>query len=165
MLLHKSYYKLLSIIIFFTLASKGFSETLSQNGFNFSNFWIKEVVANNKSTSGYFTIENTNDEDERLIFMSSNFSEKTELHNMIVENDIMKMRHLSEGVIIKAKTKLILKPGGHHLMFIKLNEGLQLKKKYDVHFRFKSGKTIVLSMPVKNQASNYKEKIHHHHHN
>lgn len=164
MLLHRTYYKLLYIIIFITLVSKGFAETLSQNGLNFSNFWIKEVVANNKSTSGYFTIENTNDEDEHLIFMSSNFSEKTELHNMIVENDIMKMKHLSEGVIIKAKTKLILKPGGHHLMFIKLNEGLQLKKKYDVHFRFKSGKTIVLSMPVKNQASNYKEKIHHHHH-
>ena len=125
MLLHKSYYKLLSIFIFITLASKGFAETLSQNGFNFSNFWIKEVVANNKSTSGYFTIENTNDEDERLIFMSSDFSEKTELHNMIVENDIMKMKHLSEGVIIKAKSKLILKPGGYHLMFIKLNKDLQ----------------------------------------
>ena len=164
MLLHKTYYKLLYIIIFITLVSKGFAETLSQNGLNFSNFWIKEVVANNKSTSGYFTIENTNDEDEHLIFMSSNFSEKTELHNMIVENDIMKMKHLSEGVIIKAKSKLILKPGGYHLMFIKLKEDLQLKKKYDVHFRFKSGKIIVLSMPVKNQASNYKEKIHHHHH-
>ena len=164
MLLHKSYYKLLSIFIFITLASKGFAETLSQNGFNFSNFWIKEVVANNKSTSGYFTIENTNDQDERLIFMSSNFSEKTELHNMIVENDIMKMKHLSEGVIIKAKSKLILKPGGYHLMFIKLNEDLQLKKKYDVYFRFKSGKTIVLSMPVQNKASNPKQKTHHQHH-
>ena len=163
MLLHKSYYKWLSIIIFITLASKGFAETLSQNGFNFSNFWIKEVVANNKSTSGYFTIENNNDEDERLIFMSSNFSEKTELHNMFVENDIMKMKHLSEGVIIKGKSKLILKPGGYHLMFIKLNEDLQLKKKYDVHLRFKSGKTIVLSMSVKNKASNSKEKTHHHH--
>ena len=162
MLLHKSYYKLLSILIFITLASKGFAETLSQNGFNFSNFWIKEVVANNKSTSGYFTIENTNEEDERLIFMSSDFSEKTELHNMIVENDIMKMKHLSEGVIIKAKSKLILKPDGYHLMFIKLNKDLQLKKKYDVHFRFKSGKNIVLSMPVKNKASNSREKSHHH---
>ena len=41
MLLHKTYYKLLYIIIFITLVSKGFAETLSQNGLNFSNFWIK----------------------------------------------------------------------------------------------------------------------------
>ena len=156
MLLHKSYYKLLNIIIFITLASKGFAETLSQDGFNFSNFWIKEVVANNKSTSGYFTIENNNDEDERLIFMSSNFSEKTELHNMFVENDIMKMKHLSEGVLIKGKSKLILKPGGYHLMFIKLNEDRHLKKTYDVHFRFNSAKTILLSMTVKYEVSTTK---------
>ena len=48
-------------------------------------------------------------------------------------------------------------------MFIKLIKDLQLKKKYKVHFRFKSGKTIVLSMPVKNKASNSREKSHHHH--
>ena len=75
-------YKILFLVILFTISSTCFSETISIKGLVFSDLKINEVFANQKITSGYLTIENTNKKDEHLIHLVSNFSEKTELHNM-----------------------------------------------------------------------------------
>ena len=84
MSLFRSICKILLIVFLLTKSSTSFSETVSIRGLVFSDFRINEVVANNKITSGYLTIENTNKKSERLVYVESNFSEKTELHNMIV---------------------------------------------------------------------------------
>ena len=130
----------------------------------FSDFRINKVIVNNKTTSGYLTIENTNKKSERLVYVESNFSEKTELHNMIVKNDIMKMKHMDDGVIIKANSKLTFKPGSYHIMFIKLLKPLQINNKYEVRFMFQNAGSILLKIPVKGKVTTPEEKKVHHHH-
>ena len=164
MSLFRSISKILFIFFLFTKSSTSFSETVSIRGLVFSDFRINKVIANNKTTSGYLTIENTNKKSERLVYVESNFSEKTELHNMIVKNDIMKMKHMNEGIIIKANSKLNFKPGSYHIMFIKLLKPLQIKNKYEVKFMFQNAGTILLKIPVKAKINVSKEKKVHHHH-
>jgi len=100
-------------------------------------FWIKETIGNHKITSGYLTIENKNNFDERLESVTSEISEKTQLHNVVVKNDIMKMENLNNGIVIKAKSKIDLKPGNYHIMFMKLNNPLKIMNKYKVTLKFK----------------------------
>ena len=164
MSLFRSICKILLIVFLLTKSSTSFSETVSIRGLVFSDFRINEVVANNKITSGYLTIENTNKKSERLVYVESNFSEKTELHNMIVRNDIMKMKHMDEGVIIKANSKLTFKPGSYHIMFIKLLKPLQINNKYEVRFMFQNAGSILLKIPVKGRIITPEEKKAHHHH-
>ena len=160
----RSICKILFMVFLFTKSSTSFSETVSIKGLIFSDFRINKVIANNKTTSGYLTIENTNKKTDRLIYLESNFSEKTELHNMIVENDIMKMKHIDKGIIIKANSKLNFRPGGYHIMFMKLLKPLLIKNKYEVRFIFENAGTILLKIPIKAKINVSKEKKVHHHH-
>ena len=156
-------YKILFLVILFTISSTCFSETISIKGLVFSDLKINEVFANQKITSGYLTIENTNKKDEHLIHLVSNFSEKTELHNMTVENDIMKMKHVDKGITIKANSKLIFRPGSFHIMFIKLLKPLKVMNKYKVIFTFQNAGTILLEMPVKAKINIIKKHKNSHH--
>jgi len=102
--------KFLYLFTFILLSSQSFSESITFKGLILSDFWIKKVVANNDITAGYIKIENKNHKNERLISVESNFSKRTELHYMNIKNDIMIMKHLEDGVLIKSKSQINLKP-------------------------------------------------------
>ena len=160
-------FKLISIffnfLIFIFITSPSTASSIKFNGLVLSNFWIKETIGNHKITSGYLTIENKNNFDERLETVTSEISEKTQLHNMIVKNDIMKMENLNNGIVIRAKSKLSLKPGSYHIMFMKLRKPLKITKKYKVILNFKNAGSVTLEMPVHKNRSNNKAKHHDHH--
>ena len=109
------------------------------------------------------TIENKNNFDERLETVTSEISEKTQLHNMVVKNDIMKMENLNNGIVIRAKSKLSLKPGSYNIMFMKLLKPLKITKKYKVTLKFKNAGAVILEMPVHQKKSNNNTKHHNHH--
>ena len=152
-----------NFLIFIFITSPSTASSIKFNGLVLSNFWIKETIGNHKITSGYLTIENKNNFDERLETVTSEISEKTQLHNMIVKNDIMKMENLNNGIVIRAKSKLSLKPGSYHIMFMKLRKPLKITKKYKVILNFKNAGSVTLEMPVHKNRSNNKAKHHDHH--
>ena len=84
--------------------------------------WIKETPPNHPMTGGYFKIENDGNTADVLIGISANFAMKSEIHEMKMEGDVMKMRPLENGLVIPADGEVYLKPGGYHLMFMKLNQ-------------------------------------------
>jgi copper(I)-binding protein len=83
---------------------------------------------------------------------------------MITKNDIMKMKHMYEGIIIKANSKLIFRPGSYHIMFMKLLKPLQINNKYEVRFMFQNAGSILLKIPVKGRIITPEDKKLHHHH-
>ena len=153
----------LNLIICMAITSTSFANSIKFNGLILSNFWIKETIGNHKMTSGYLTIENKNSVDERLLSLTSEIAKKNQLHNMIVKNDIMKMENLNNGIVIRAKSKLSLKPGSYHIMFMKLRKPLKITKKYKVILNFKNAGSVTLEMPVLKNRSNNKTKHHNHH--
>ena len=84
--------KFLYLFTFILLSSQSFSETITFKGLVLSDFWIKKVIANNNITAGYIKIENKNEKNERLISVESEFSTRTELHNMYIKKNIMIMK-------------------------------------------------------------------------
>ena len=157
-------FRFLYLFTFIFLSSQSFSETITIKGLVLSDFWIKKVIANNNITAGYIKIENKNEKNERLISVESNFSKRTELHYMNIKNDIMIMKHLEDGVLIKSKSQINLKPRNFHIMFIDLSKSFNKTSNQKVKFNFENAGSIIINMPIINKAKILKDKKKHHHH-
>lgn len=75
-------------------------------------------------SGGYMTITNNGAEDDRLVSVEVDFARKTEIHDMAMDGDVMKMRRLDEGAMIPAGKTVIFKSGSFHVMFMGLNAPL-----------------------------------------
>ena len=154
----------LFLLILIFSSSESISDTITFKGLILSNFWIKNVIANSKTTSGYIKIENKNEKNERLISVESNFSKRTELHYMNIKNDIMIMKHLEDGVLIKSKSQINLKPRNFHIMFIDLTKSFNKTSNQKVKFNFENAGSIIINMPIIDKAKISRDKKKHHHH-
>ena len=156
--------KFLFLFTFILVSSQSFSEIITFKGLVLSDFWIKKVIANNNITAGYIKIENKIDKNERLISVESKFSKRTELHYMNIKNDIMIMKHLEDGVLIKSKSKINLKPRSFHIMFIDLTKSFNKTSYQKVKFNFENAGSIIINMPIINKTKISKDKKKNHHH-
>ena len=150
--------KFLYLFTFILLSSQSFSETITFKGLVLSDFWIKKVIANNNITAGYIKIENKNEKNERLISVVSDFSKRIEIHDMYIKNNVMIMKHLEQGVLIKSNSQLDFKPGSLHIMFIDLTKSLKKTKFKKVKFNFKNAGSIVVNMPIMDKRKKSNEK-------
>lgn len=99
-------------------------------------------------SGGYMTIRNTGDTPDRLVSASVDFAGKTEIHEMAMENDVMKMRKLADGLEIPAGGEVVLKPGGYHVMFMKLAEQLQEGEMRKAMLTFENAGSIEVEFAV-----------------
>ncbi len=79
--------------------------------------WVRGTVASQKATGAFMRI--TPSANARLISVSSPAAEVVEIHEMAMENDVMKMRQLP-GLDLSAGKATELKPGGYHVMLMGL---------------------------------------------
>jgi periplasmic copper chaperone A len=80
--------------------------------------WTRATPAGASTAAGYVKITNNGKEADTLVGASAEAADKVEVHEMTMENDVMKMRQLKEGVTIKPGETIELKPGATHLMII-----------------------------------------------
>ncbi len=101
-------------------------------------------------SGGYMVIRNTGDAPDRLISASVDFAGKTEIHEMAMENDVMKMRELADGLEIPAGGEVVLKPGGYHVMFMMLKEQLNEGESRKATLTFEKAGSIEVEFAVEN---------------
>lgn len=106
-----------------------------------SDLWTRATPPAAPAAGGFLTITNKGSEPDRLIAVSSPEAAASELHEMSMDNGVMKMRPLANGIEIPAGGKVTLAPGGLHLMFITLKDTLKEGRKFPVTLTFeKAGK-------------------------
>jgi len=84
----------------------------------FSHTWVKMPMPGMQMSAGYVNIENTSSNDIKVIAVRTPFSKMAELHDMVMVNKVMQMRHASDGWVIASGTSLSLAPGGKHVMLM-----------------------------------------------
>ena len=92
--------KIIIIVILGILLTEIPSAFAEKNTFKtlvIQNVWIKDNPFNQPMTAGYLTIHNTSNSDTKLIAVRSSIAERIEIHQMSMDNDIMKMRPLKDG--------------------------------------------------------------------
>ena len=75
------------------------------------------------TSAAYMTIENRGDKTLSLVEVKSSIARKTELHTTVMDNGVMKMRHIS-SLDIDAGGEAVLKPGGYHIMLMGLKKSI-----------------------------------------
>ena len=102
-----------------------------------------------KSGAAFMVIENSGDEDDRLIDAKSDIAKKVELHTHKDDgNGNMSMVHVEEGFVIPAGGKHMLMRGGDHVMFMGLNKGLEHGDIVGVTLVFEKAGEVTLEVPV-----------------
>ena len=110
-----------------------------------SNAWIRLMPAIAKNTAAYFTITNPSSKDVQLTEITTSASEKSTLHEMVMEDGMMHMRKMTK-VTIPAGESVSFTPGGMHLMLVGLKEKLETDKALNFQFIFAGGKIVNVSM-------------------
>lgn len=106
------------------MSAAAFAHEFTAGDLTIDHPWARATAPKAPVGGGYMTIVNTGAEADRLISASADFAGKVEIHEMTMENDVMKMRPLPDGVAIPAGEAVELKPGGLHIMLMGLTAPL-----------------------------------------
>ena len=112
-----------------------------------------------KVGGGFLTIENTGKNADRLVGGSVEFAKSIEIHEMKMENDVMKMRQIPGGLEIAPGKTEKLKPGGNHVMFMGLKEQLKQGEQRKVTLTFEKAGSVDVVFQVKSIAETMKMKM------
>jgi copper(I)-binding protein len=110
--------------------------------------WTRATPAGAKVAGGYVAVTNTGSASDRLLGGSSEIAGKVEIHEMAVNNGVMTMRGLPEGVELKPGAKLELKPGGYHIMFMDLKRQLKEGEKVKGTLTFEKAGAVPVEFSV-----------------
>ncbi|PCD85855.1 hypothetical protein VME0621_04766 [Vibrio mediterranei] len=115
----------------------------------------------NATTSAVFAIiENTGDKDRVIVEAASQASSVVELHDVIMDGDVMKMRQV-KSITVPANGQTILKPGSLHIMLLDVEKPMKEGETINVELTFANGEVQVLTVPVKKVMSGMKKHAHH----
>ncbi|SFA57255.1 hypothetical protein SAMN04487972_11720 [Paracoccus halophilus] len=73
---------------------------------------------------GFLTIANAGAADRLVSASAEEIAGRTEIHEMQMQGDVMRMRELPDGLPIPAGASVELRPGGLHIMFRELKRPL-----------------------------------------
>lgn len=114
-------------------------------------YWTR-TAAKGDNGAAYMMISNGLAEDQELIGVSSDVADAVEVHLSKVENGVMQMTQ-QESVLIPAGALVEFKPGGLHVMFIRLKQDLKVGDEITLTLHFKDHEDIILTVPVKDAAN------------
>jgi copper(I)-binding protein len=110
--------------------------------------WSRATPGGAKIAGGFLTIENKGTAPDRLIGGSAEVSDKIQVHEMAVNNGVMTMRPLDNGLTIEPGKTIKLAPGGYHLMLTDLKSPLKQGDKVPVTLEFEKAGKVKLSLDV-----------------
>ena len=109
--------------------------TTSQNLITISDAWVRATNPGQEVGAAYMTLLSR--EDLTLVSVESSVTNSVEIHNMTMENGVMKMRML-ENLTLKTGEPFKLAPGGFHLMLFDLKIPLSVGEQVQFTLHFKS---------------------------
>lgn len=110
--------------------------------------WARATPKGADSGAAYMTVTNTGAKPERLSCLSSDAAAKCQIHQMSVDNGVMKMREAEGGVEIKPGETVTFKPGGYHLMLVDLKTPLMQGKTVAATLKVETGATAQVEFPI-----------------
>jgi periplasmic copper chaperone A len=124
------------------------SQAIAIGALKITDAWTKAMLPGQLVGGGFLTVENTGTEADRLISATSDITPDLQIHEMKMEGDVMKMRQLVEGLELPAGARIELKPGGLHLMFMKMTSPFKEGDKVKIKLKFEKAGEVELELPV-----------------
>ena len=137
-----------STFLAFLFAAPALAEEVKAGDLVITQAWSRATPVGAKVAGGYLTIENKGAAPDRLIGGSADVADKVQVHEMTMNNGVMTMRPLDQGVTIEPGKAVKLAPGGYHLMLLDLKSPLKRGDKVPVHLEFEKARKVKVSFDV-----------------
>lgn len=104
--------------------------------------WSAPVAANAEVAAGYMEIINTGQSDDRLVAATADISTACQIHEMKMAGGVMTMNEMADGLVIPAGGRVVLAPGGYHIMLMGVKKPPPLKAKFGGTLTFARAGTV-----------------------
>ena len=129
--------------------------------------YARATFALAKTGAVYFTLHNSSTSPVTLtgVDVDSSVADDAQIHTTVMQDEMMQMREVSEGVVVKPNEKVMFKSGGYHVMLLGLSKGLEEGSEVPLTLHFKEGETMEIELEIVLPVKKDGEANHHHHKN
>jgi copper(I)-binding protein len=110
--------------------------------------WSRATPNGAAVAAGYLVIHNDGATPDKLLGGAADFAGNLEIHQMSMDNGVMRMRQLKSGLEIPAHGEVALSPNGYHLMFTNLKRPLTKGESVKAALAFEHAGTIPVEFKV-----------------
>ena len=129
------------------IASALLSGTAYAQSVDVKDAWVRTSVPGQKATGAFMKL--TAKDGAKLVAASSPVAGVTEVHEMKMEGDIMRMKAVAGGLDLPAGKTVALKPGGYHVMLMDLKAALSKDSTIPLTLVFKDAKGVESRLELK----------------
>lgn len=109
--------------------------------------WARATPPGAKVAAGYLEIRNSGKAPDRVIGADTPAAERVELHVMSTRDGVMRMRQVGDFEV-PARQRLVLQPGGSHLMLVGLKRPLAKGDRVPLTLRFERSGELKIELEV-----------------
>ena len=131
-----------TLLLFSLMVSSAWAQNVSVQS-----AWARATVQGQKATGAFMTLTAT--PATTLVGVSTSVAGVAEVHEMKMDNNVMQMRALPDGLPLPAGKAVALQPGGYHVMLMDLKLPLQKDTIIPLTLRFKDAKGVESSLDIK----------------
>ena len=133
------------------------SASVASDNLVISDAWVRATPPGKMMTAGYASIENMSNDVITIMGVSAEIAGHTSLHETRIERDRSTMRPVAQ-LSIKAGERISLKPGGLHIMLMKLSESLSDGQSIDICLELENNENLCSAFSV----AKHRKAAHHH---
>lgn len=137
-----------AVLLAFMLGAPARADDVKAGDLVITQAWSRATPGGAKVAGGFLTIENKGTAPDKLIGVSSDIAGKADVHEMAMDNGVMKMRPLEKGLVIDPGKTVKLAPGGYHLMLQELKSPLKQGDKVPVTLQFEKAGKVAVTLDV-----------------
>ena len=110
--------------------------------------WARASAAGQTVGGGFMTILHQGATEDRLVSATTPMAREVQIHTMNMDGGVMRMRPVEGGLAIPAGGRVVLQPGGLHLMFMELSAPLVAGSTFPVTLRFANAGDIKVEFNI-----------------
>ena len=149
----RSYKNMKKITLFLAsvLSATAFAQDAKIGAISIAHPWARATPGAVKNSAAFMSFDNKGVAD-RLISVTGDVAKEIQIHSMITEAGVMKMREI-KGLDIPANGKAELKPGGFHIMLIGIADGLKEGMKFPLKLKFEKAGEVTVQVTAEKPGS------------
>lgn len=109
--------------------------------------WARETPRMARAGGAFMIIENAGAAVDRLLGASSPVAARTEVHMVIQDGDVMRMREVP-ALELAPQSRTELKPGGYHVMLMELKAPLKAGDRFPLTLNFEKAGPLTVEVLV-----------------
>ncbi len=161
----KNLAKSIFIFLLMAMSSSVWASSFNVADITIENPWSRATVKGIPNGVAYFALHNNGSEDDKLLSVSAQVSDRAELHTHEKDGDVMRMRQV-EYIKVPAGEMVELKPSGLHVMLLELIEPLKEGDSFPLTLVFERSGEVKIDVVVHSMGksrSDNDHKMHDHH--